>query len=1208
MGGYSGDGGLAVQALLNHPTDVTVDALGNLYFVDQSNHRIRKVDTVGVITTVAGNGSFGYSGDGGPAIQARLSITIGGLAVDSFGNLFFGDSGNRRVRKVNTSGIISTVAGNGSSGYSGDGGPALKAQLMSASDVLLDSAGNLYIADYGNRRVRKVDTSGVITTVAGNGSLGYSGNGGPAVKAQLNHPSELAIDNSGNLYIITNCQIRKVTPVPATFADGMTSGALAFAEESGVGHVMNANGLHKSTIDLDTGVALYNFSYDQQDNLVSITDQFGNEMIIERAADGAPTAVISPDGLRTTLAINSYNHLVRITYPDSSHYDFEYTSGGLLTGKIDPNGNHFRNGFDAQGRLMNISDDQGGLWQYLRENETNGDIRVEKLSAEGNLTTYLDHTDSTGAYTSIITDPTGAQTLYSRSADGLSAQKSLSCGMSLSFQYGLDPEYGFEFVKQVTETTPLGLAKNISREKTYVDTNADKLPDQITEKVTANGQSTTILTDTLQSSEVVTSAAGRTVTALYDPAMLLTTRISIPQLYETNFGYDTEGRVTSVDINTRQTSFTYDSQGNLASITDPENHSTTYAHDLVGRVTGIQRPDGSILGFTYDPNGNMTVLTNPVDVDHAFGFNQVNLPNTYQTPISGSYSYQYDRDRDLIQTTLPSGKKIHNIYTAGQLTQIQTPQGNIDLTYDCGSKIASMTKDGEVITYTYDGKLMTDVSSSGTLDQSLGLTYNDDFNVTAFTYAGSSAAMSYDADGLLIGADDFTITRNAQNGLPEYVSSNGLNVARSFNGYGEQNGQSVTVNSQPILQWSLTRDNAGRIITKTETTEGESHTFEYGYDELGRLLTVTCDGVRIEEYSYDLSGTRTSETNTLRDITTRGFSYSDEDHLLTSGEAVYAYDLDGFLAKKTEAGQVTTYTYSTRGELLQVILPDGRSISYQHDPLGRRIAKRIDGVIVEKYLWLGLTKLLAVYDGSDNLVQRFEYADDRMPVAMTKNGSTYFLAYDQVGTLRAVTDGSGNLVKRIDYDTFGNIIADSNPEFSVPFGFAGGLSDRDTGLVRFGYRDYDPNTGRWTAKDPIGFAGGDTDLYGYVANDPVNWIDPDGLYKFLIKQFVQRTIKAASNSYYRNFDPAGRRIISAGIAGAAGGAVAGALVGTPVLGLGAAPSALGGSIIGFSAGLLIQTSMEAVGLGQAIEDLTSQLIQHLLDAIKDDSQVSSPCT
>ena len=137
--------------------------------------------------------------------------------------------------------------------------------------------------------------------------------------------------------------------------------------------------------------------------------------------------------------------------------------------------------------------------------------------------------------------------------------------------------------------------------------------------------------------------------------------------------------------------------------------------------------------------------------------------------------------------------------------------------------------------------------------------------------------------------------------------------------------------------------------------------------------------------------------------------------------------------------------------------------------------------------------MLAVYDGADNLLMRFEYADARMPFAMTRAGVTYYLAYDPIGSLTVVADTAGNVVKIIEYDAFGNILADSDEAFAMPFGFAGGLQDQDTGLVRFGFRDYDPEVGRWTAKDPILFAGGNTDLYGYVLNDPINLIDPFGL-------------------------------------------------------------------------------------------------------------------
>ncbi len=127
---------------------------------------------------------------------------------------------------------------------------------------------------------------------------------------------------------------------------------------------------------------------------------------------------------------------------------------------------------------------------------------------------------------------------------------------------------------------------------------------------------------------------------------------------------------------------------------------------------------------------------------------------------------------------------------------------------------------------------------------------------------------------------------------------------------------------------------------------------------------------------------------------------------------------------------------------------------------------------------------------------QFKYADSRMPLSVMKEGVRYYLAYNQVGSLILVADASGNVVKKVDYDAFGNILNDTAPAFAIPFGFAGGFHDTDTGLVRFGYRDYNPEIGRWTAKDPILFAGGDTDLYGYVLNDPVNWVDPDGLERY----------------------------------------------------------------------------------------------------------------
>ncbi|PYT29167.1 MAG: hypothetical protein DMG57_12600 [Acidobacteria bacterium] len=208
-----GDGGSATAASLIGPTAVALDAHGNMYVNDGSG-RIRKIDGAGIITTVAGTGEQGFVADSVTAITAPLN-SPGQLGVTSAGDLFIADTGNHRVRKVGADGIISTVAGSGSAGFSGDGGPAASAQLSSPSGVAVDSAGNVYIADTGNNRIRKVSVGGNITTLAGNGTEGHTGDGGPASSAELSSPAGLAVDSAGNVYVADtgNYVIRRISDI-----------------------------------------------------------------------------------------------------------------------------------------------------------------------------------------------------------------------------------------------------------------------------------------------------------------------------------------------------------------------------------------------------------------------------------------------------------------------------------------------------------------------------------------------------------------------------------------------------------------------------------------------------------------------------------------------------------------------------------------------------------------------------------------------------------------------------------------------------------------------------------------------------------------------------------------------------------------------------------------------------------------------------------
>ncbi|WP_406429997.1 NHL repeat-containing protein [Streptomyces sp. NBC_00631] len=211
--GFVSDGGPAVATSLNNPYAVAVDGAGNLYIADHSNHRVRKVTPGGIITTVAGNGQAGFVSDGGPAVATKLHYPLG-VAVDRSGILYIADQNNHRVRKVTPDGIITTVAGNGQNGFVSDGGPAVATKLYHPWGVAVDGDGNLYIGDRYNHRVRKVTPNGVITTVAGNGTAGYVADGGPAVATSLHYPASVAVDAAGNLYISDghNHRVRKVTP------------------------------------------------------------------------------------------------------------------------------------------------------------------------------------------------------------------------------------------------------------------------------------------------------------------------------------------------------------------------------------------------------------------------------------------------------------------------------------------------------------------------------------------------------------------------------------------------------------------------------------------------------------------------------------------------------------------------------------------------------------------------------------------------------------------------------------------------------------------------------------------------------------------------------------------------------------------------------------------------------------------------------------
>jgi len=245
------------------------------------------------------------------------------------------------------------------------------------------------------------------------------------------------------------------------------------------------------------------------------------------------------------------------------------------------------------------------------------------------------------------------------------------------------------------------------------------------------------------------------------------------------------------------------------------------------------------------------------------------------------------------------------------------------------------------------------------------------------------------------------------------------------------------------------------------------------------------NGVLTATYGYDPNGNRNSVATASG---TKTATYDAQDRLLTYGSWSYTYTANGDLLTKTDTsnGQVTNYAYDAQGNLRHVSLPDGRAIDYVVDSQNRRVAKKVNGAVVKKWIYEDQLKPAAEFDGSGTLLSRY------LDGVVIQGTTSYRVVADQLGTPRLLVNGTtGAVAQRMDFDEWGQVTSDSSGGFQV-FGFAGGIYDSDTLLVRFGARDYDPTVGRWITKDPIGFAGGDKNLFGYALADPVNHVDHTG--------------------------------------------------------------------------------------------------------------------
>ncbi len=858
----------------------------------------------------------------------------------------------------------------------------------------------------------------------------------------------------------------------------------------------NSTGLQTSMVDRNGNTTAY--GYDDQQRLTSITDATGLMTTLAYSGD-LLNSVTYPDGRITTFA-HTGSDLTSVTFPDSTSQSFGYDSHHLMTSETDRRGFVRTRQFDQYGRIIQANLPDGstrttsasqkiGLIDPATGVGTEANpapvVRPsaalsELIDGEGRIRTF-----STGPVNRFasVTDPSGLTTSYNRDEDGNATRITQPSGAIYDQNY--DTQGNLTSFTDQTLNGTTSFAYNSSYNQ--VASITDPFNNVTNFSYDGSGNLTQI-----------TTPLNRTAAFEYDNSGLVTRSVD-PLGTEATFSYNSSGNLTQISQGTglaqRVASLSYTPQGYVDTMTDPLGRNFSTSYDLLGRSTSESLPGGRSLSYGYDSEGSLISLTPPGKPAHTFGYDEMGLVSAYTAPpVSGGGTnqtlYAYNNAQELTQVTRPDGQTLAFAYdSAGRLDSLTIPRGQLAYGYSATTgQVTSLTApDGVTLDYSYNDDILTGVSWSGPVNGTVNYSYDKATRLTQTTVNGSNIIYSYDTDGMVTQAGQLSLSYDASTGLINSTTLTNVSDSWSFNQFAELSNYSVTANSSPLFDMQYNRDDLGRIITKTEIFSSVTTVYDYSYDAAGRLATVRTNGAITEQYTYDLNGNR------LIALGVDSTTYDSQDRLLQYGPATYSYTANGELLTKTSGGQTTSYDYDVLGNLMGVTLPNGDQIDYLIDGQNRRIGKKLNGSLVQGLLYQDDLNPVAELDGAGNVVSFFVYASQgNVPDYIFKNNIRYRLITDHLGSVRLVVNSNtGEIVQRLDYDAFGRVLTNTNPTFQ-PFGFAGGLYDPDTGLVRFGARDYDAEVGRWTTKDPIGFEGGDANLYAYVGSDPINFVDPNG--------------------------------------------------------------------------------------------------------------------
>lgn len=820
-------------------------------------------------------------------------------------------------------------------------------------------------------------------------------------------------------------------------------------------------------------------------------------------------------GLVTNLQINSSNLISSVENPNSETHVFTYKTGtDLLETFTKPGGQVNTFSYSSSGRLTQDLGNGGSFWS-LTETLELAQRKVVMTSAEGRAQTFKSSLVD-GKTITKVTEASGLEKENEQS-DFISGSLGKSSIESVETINTDDLRFGGLSRYPSSSVDKRG---SISSTTTYSRTYDPAIPsdfynfNSFTDTETTGGRTATYVYTAGNKTGVSTSPAGTIRTkVINDFEQIVSDKVGLdtPRTYS----YDLLGRLSQVTQGLFNTvTNTYNAAGLIASTTNARSETTSFIYDSAGRVTQVTRPDTKVIGYTYDSNGKVTGITPPGKLQHVFEFNAMELLSKYDPPALTGVTvketlYSYNLDKQLTSIVRPDAQTASFTYgaTTGLLDKVTVARGDTNYYYQTNTDLVSRidSADGIRTNYAYYGSSPYTVeqrrSSDDFLYAKLMYVYDANHRRTSRSIRGGSFPV-YSVISETLNDDDRPVQIGAMNLSYSYPSGrlasttlDKISDARTYDALGNLESYTASYNptggpSVVLYTYTLTRDSRSRIVGKTETIQGVTNTFVYSFDTIGRLTGVTKNGSTFSSYVYDDNGNRTGGSVGGTAITA---TYDAQDRLKTYNTRTYSYNANGdnTVIQYTPTVQ-STYSYDAFGKLLSAVTPLG-STSYSMDGEGNLVRIVNGSTTLTRYIYDDQSRIAGEFTDAGVMWRQFVYGpESHSPdYLIDSTGSVRFIK-DHLGSpklLVKVTDGT--VLQKMDYDEFGRVLTNTNPTYQ-PFGFAGGIYLRLPGLVNFKARYYDAEIGRWTSKDPIRFDANDTNLYGYVANDPINWIDPDG--------------------------------------------------------------------------------------------------------------------